>query len=292
MLFGRDMHSVLGRELRISRPQNKICAVRAQRWSAYTSKEAPISIHSREAYSCNRDLRLDRKGGLQEVHRALDTPAAPVEDVGVDHRRLHALVAEELLDGPDVVAVHQEVGGEGVAEGMAGRRLDEAGGPERVVEGLLAAPVVEVITVGSTGRPPSCRLRCVSGPEGRRDRARGFSPGAGATPPSGVPEGRREPPAGRCREVGDVRLSSFQPDSSRHRTALDAGERRAIRRIADLLAGDDHGQPDVGLRGEAGSLYLATGLAKGIGGGRAAIVRPFPAPIEADPIAAGQLERR
>jgi hypothetical protein len=92
-----------------------------------------------------RSFASGRKGGLQEVHRALDTPASSVEDVGVDHGRLHALVAEELLDGADVVAVHQEVGGEGMAEGVAGRRLDEAGGPDGVVECLLDAPVVEVM---------------------------------------------------------------------------------------------------------------------------------------------------
>jgi hypothetical protein len=33
-------------------------------------------------------------------------------------------VAEELLDRPDVVAADQEVGGEGVPQGVAGRRLE------------------------------------------------------------------------------------------------------------------------------------------------------------------------
>jgi hypothetical protein len=60
---------------------------------------------------------------LQEVHRALHAPASTVEDVGVDHRRLHALVPEELLHRPDVVAVHQQVRGERMPQGVAGRRL-------------------------------------------------------------------------------------------------------------------------------------------------------------------------
>jgi hypothetical protein len=37
---------------------------------------------------------------------------AAVEDVGIDHRGGDVLVAEQLLDGSDVVAVLKEVGGE------------------------------------------------------------------------------------------------------------------------------------------------------------------------------------
>ena len=58
---------------------------------------------------------LSRARGLQQVHRALHTPASTIEHVGVDHRGLHALVTKELLHRPDVVAVHQQVSGEGVA---------------------------------------------------------------------------------------------------------------------------------------------------------------------------------
>lgn len=42
--------------------------------------------------------------------------AAAVEDVGVDHRRLHVAVAEQFLDSTDIVTILQEVSGEGVAE--------------------------------------------------------------------------------------------------------------------------------------------------------------------------------
>jgi len=41
--------------------------------------------------------------------------AAAVEHVGVDHGGLDVVVAEELLDGADVVAVAEEVGGKAVA---------------------------------------------------------------------------------------------------------------------------------------------------------------------------------
>src|SRR5437773_5996396 len=47
-----------------------------------------------------------------QVEGAADAPAAAIEDVGVDHGRGHVAVAEELLDGADVIAGLQEVCGE------------------------------------------------------------------------------------------------------------------------------------------------------------------------------------
>jgi hypothetical protein len=39
--------------------------------------------------------------------------------MGVDHRRADIPVSQELLDRPDVVAVFEEMGGEGMARGGA-----------------------------------------------------------------------------------------------------------------------------------------------------------------------------
>ena len=39
--------------------------------------------------------------------------------MGVDHGSFHILVAEQFLDGANVVAVLEQVGGEGMAKGMA-----------------------------------------------------------------------------------------------------------------------------------------------------------------------------
>ena len=50
------------------------------------------------------------------IGRASDCIGTSVEDVGVDHRGANVFVAEELLNGADVVAVFQEMGG-----GMCGR---------------------------------------------------------------------------------------------------------------------------------------------------------------------------
>jgi hypothetical protein len=58
-------------------------------------------------------------GFREDVEGALDAEGASVEDVGVDHGGGDVAVAEELLDGADVVAGFQQVGGEGMAEGVA-----------------------------------------------------------------------------------------------------------------------------------------------------------------------------
>ena len=58
---------------------------------------------------CCRGLALRKN--FQGVEGAQDATATSVEDVGIDHRRFHTCVAKELLDGPNVVAVHQEVCG-------------------------------------------------------------------------------------------------------------------------------------------------------------------------------------
>ena len=44
---------------------------------------------------------------LRPIQRAANGQATPVEDVGVDHRGLHVLVAEEFLDGANIVVSFQ-----------------------------------------------------------------------------------------------------------------------------------------------------------------------------------------
>jgi hypothetical protein len=45
--------------------------------------------------------------------------------MSIDHGGAHLLVPEQLLHGPDVVAVLEQVRREGVSEGVAGRGLGE-----------------------------------------------------------------------------------------------------------------------------------------------------------------------
>src|SRR5207253_8795518 len=67
------------------------------------------------------------------VGRAPDTGRTPVEDVGVDHRGRRITKKKKFLDGPDVMALLQQVGGEGMTEGMADDRLGNAGCVNRVL---------------------------------------------------------------------------------------------------------------------------------------------------------------
>ncbi len=86
------------------------------------------------------------------VERAADGEAAAIEDVGVDHRRADVLMAEQFLDGADIVAVFEEVGGERVAEGMAGDPFLNfgltGGGADRFLE-RAAADVVAASDAGA-----------------------------------------------------------------------------------------------------------------------------------------------
>lgn len=57
---------------------------------------------------------------------APDAPTAAVEDVGVDHGGAYVALAEQLLNGADIVAVLQKMGGEGVPDGVADRGPGDA----------------------------------------------------------------------------------------------------------------------------------------------------------------------
>jgi hypothetical protein len=61
----------------------------------------------------------------------------PVEYMCVNHRCLHIAVAEEFLDSADIVAVFEEVDGEGVAKAMAADALLDAGLEHGFMDGSL-----------------------------------------------------------------------------------------------------------------------------------------------------------
>jgi hypothetical protein len=85
------------------------------------------------------------------IQWAPDRQAAAVEDVGVDHGGLDVLMAEEVLHGPNVIAVFQEMGGEGVAEGVASDALSDVRAAGGECDGLLdgaAAGVVAALDAG------------------------------------------------------------------------------------------------------------------------------------------------
>ena len=82
---------------------------------------------------------------LQPVDRAADAVAALVEHMGVDHGRAHVFVTQKLLDGANVVARFEQVGSEGVAEGVAADALGDAGLAYGVLDRPLQERFVEVV---------------------------------------------------------------------------------------------------------------------------------------------------
>jgi hypothetical protein len=71
--------------------------------------------------------------------------------MGVDHGRCDVAVAEQLLHGPDVVAVLQEVCGERVPESVAGRALRDPGRADRVMDRALDHGLVQVMAPALAG---------------------------------------------------------------------------------------------------------------------------------------------
>ena len=63
---------------------------------------------------------------LQTVGRAYDPVPATVQDMRVDHRRAHVGMAQQLLDGADVVAVRQQLRRKRMPEGVTADVLGDA----------------------------------------------------------------------------------------------------------------------------------------------------------------------
>ena len=114
-------------------------------------------------------LSVSVEGG----QRALHAEGAAAGEVGVDHRGAHVLVAEEGLDGADVVAGLEQVGREAVAEGVRRDALVDAGSAGGAAELALNQGLVEVMTA----RP--ARRAVDVGPGGRKEPL----PGPGALRP-------------------------------------------------------------------------------------------------------------
>ena len=59
--------------------------------------------------------------------------------MGVDHGGFDIFVSEEFLDGADIVAVLEEMGGEGMAGGVATDVFGDVGRSGGLIEGFLNA---------------------------------------------------------------------------------------------------------------------------------------------------------
>ena len=69
----------------------------------------------------------------KSVERAANSGRSTVEHVGMDHRRLHVVMAQKFLYGSNVIATFERVSGEGMLERMGAREVQTLNGG-RVME--------------------------------------------------------------------------------------------------------------------------------------------------------------
>ena len=74
---------------------------------------------------------------LQVVRGTHDALASPVQNMGINHRGFHVLMAEELLDCPNVVAPFQKIRRKGMPKGVAGGAFGESGFSDRASDRFL-----------------------------------------------------------------------------------------------------------------------------------------------------------
>jgi len=80
------------------------------------------------------------------VQWALDGHSSALKDVGIDHGGAEVLVTEEFLDGANVIPILEEVGGEGVAEGVATDAFLNAGFAGSRFDSALQTGGIQVVT--------------------------------------------------------------------------------------------------------------------------------------------------
>jgi hypothetical protein len=98
----------------------------------------------------------------------------------VDHRGADVAVTEELLDGPDVVVVLEQVSGKGVSERVARGELGNTCGTDGVLHGALENGFVEM--VAATLASEAVHIESCGGED---PLPRPFAPGVGILPQEG-----------------------------------------------------------------------------------------------------------
>jgi hypothetical protein len=74
---------------------------------------------------------------MQLIQRTAHSQSASIQHMRIHHGGLHIFVPEELLDGPDLVALQQQMRGKTVAEGMATDASVEPDSTSGLSHGLL-----------------------------------------------------------------------------------------------------------------------------------------------------------
>ena len=95
-------------------------------FSANSVHEAFLERHGGIAKQKNGDWVGRDFFGSVEIERAGPACARPFHDMQVDHGGGDIGMTQEALDGPDVGFRLEEMGGEGMAHGMAGGTFKEA----------------------------------------------------------------------------------------------------------------------------------------------------------------------
>lgn len=90
---------------------------------------------------------------LQFVQRASDPSRSFVQDMSVDHRRAHIGVAEQLLNGANIVARFEQVCRERVAKGMSCRSFVDPRGLDCALDLSTDSSFVEVVAKESSFGP-------------------------------------------------------------------------------------------------------------------------------------------
>lgn len=80
------------------------------------------------------------------IHRATDPGRSPIQYMRIYLGRLDVAVSKQLLDGPDIIAVLEEMGSEGMPEGMAADSFGNTGAKRRFMDGALEERRVHVVT--------------------------------------------------------------------------------------------------------------------------------------------------
>ena len=89
--------------------------------------------------------------GSETVHGAVDPFPAPVQHVGIHHRRFHVPMSEEFLNRADVIAIFQQVRGERVPQRVAVDRLGQPYGSGCFFDGPLQHRFVDMMSPVFTG---------------------------------------------------------------------------------------------------------------------------------------------
>lgn len=83
------------------------------------------------------------------IERAAHPAPAFVQHMGIDHRRFHILVSQQLLDRPNVIAIFQQVGSETMAQRMARDAVGEGQALGRASHCSLKTTFIQVMATES-----------------------------------------------------------------------------------------------------------------------------------------------